>query len=256
MSRSDSTHEFSIPGLAPRRPDDPWAHRRGEPRTFTLLWTVYLLCATVIAISAVGLHGAVLETGARLAARTILLTAAVGMGLLWPMTRLSQYAPRRRGVGWAVQDTLAIVLPMQAVIWPHIWLAKWSLSTATGASSLLLVWSVLVGGLLAVALHRSRGALVRVMWMVVFVLLLAGAPALDMLMRSVGRPLGEAGLWVRMASPLTGLDHILSRPAWYGMPALTSENWIGIGVTAILAGLVWLVALAMGRGGARSEALR
>lgn len=253
-----------LPDDAPRHADlhdtdrahDPWAHRRAEPRMFTFFWTVFLLATTVIAISAVGLYGAVQEEGARTAARMILLVAGIGVVVLWPMTRLSQSAPAP-GVAWAVQDTLAVVLPLQAVIWPHIWLARWSLETAAAVSSVLTCWAVLVGGLLAVAFaRRAPGAPARVAWMCVFVALPAAAPIAGATLQGLGEPSLATTAWVQMASPITAIDQLAPRRPWLGTSSITREHWVAIGLTGVGAGAMWLLALPLSRGGRGRQALR
>jgi len=239
-----------------RRSDDPWAHRRAEPRTFTFLWTIFLLVTTGIAIASVGLHGAVQEEGARTAARTILLVAAIGVSVLWPMTRLCQRAPEP-GASWAVQDTLAIVLPLQAVIWPHIWLAGWSLETAAAVSVVLAAWAVLVGGLLAAVFsRRSPGPLARTVWMIVFVSLPALGPMAGLAVQSVSVPTIETTRWLQMASPATAIDQLAPSRPWQGSSRITREHWAAIGLMGVAGGVAWLVALPMARGYRRSRELR
>ena len=236
--------------------DDPWAHRRAEPRTFTFLWTLFLLVTTAIAIASVGLHGAVQEDGARTAARTILLVAAIGVSALWPMTRLCQRAPEL-GVSWAVQDTLAVVLPMQAVIWPHIWLAGWSLETAAAVSSVLASWALLVGGLLALAFaRRSPGPVRRTAWMVVFLVLPALGPLAGMTVQSVSAPTMRTTRWLQMASPVTAIDQLAPRRPWQGSTRITHQHWAAIGLMTVAAGGAWLVAIPAARGYRRRQELR
>jgi hypothetical protein len=239
-----------------RRANDPWAHRRAEPRTFTFLWTLYLLATTGIAIASVGLYGAVHEEGARTAARTILLVASIGVSALWPMTRLCQRAPEP-GVSWAVQDTLAIVLPLQAVIWPHIWLAGWSLEVAGAVALVLAAWAVLVGGLLALAFSRgSPGPVSRTIWMLVFVALPAAGPVTGLTIQALSSPTIETTRWVQMSSAVTAVDQLAPRRPWQGSSLITHEHWVAIGLMGVGAGAVWLLALPMARGHRRGRELR
>lgn len=246
------------PSATPRtNKEDPWAHRRGEPRLFTLFWTIYLLGATAVSIATVGLHGAVLEEGARVAARMILQTAAIGMVVLWPLTRLSQMRPERTGVGWAVQDTLAVLIPLQAVIWPHIPLAKWSALHAGASACVLAAWASLIGALLAVALSRgSPGALARTVWMMVFIVLLALAPGVAMILQVADQPLGAAAAWLQMGSPMTAIDELAPRRGWHGSATITRQHWAAIGLTVVAGAITWLIALARARGERAAERLR
>jgi len=232
-----------------RRADDPWAHRRGEPRVFTLLWTVFLLAATAVSIATVGLQGAVLEEGARAAARMILQTAAIGLVVLWPLTRLSQRRPEPVGVLWSVQDTIAVLIPLQAVIWPHIPLARWSVHLAAASACVLAAWASLVGAILAFAFAgRPPGALARSAWMLLFLVLLAGAPLASIGLHAGGATLGAAGAWLQMASPLTAIDELAPRRGWHGSASITKAHWIAIGLTVVAGAIVWLGAIARARG--------
>src|SRR5262245_41002258 len=105
-------------------PSDPWAHRRGEPRTLAALWLLFLFAATILSVGAVGLFGLVSTDVYRPAARVMLEIVTIGVVVLWPMVRLSQEAPKfplRAMLG----DCLVILLPTQAVIWPQAltWMA-------------------------------------------------------------------------------------------------------------------------------------
>jgi hypothetical protein len=236
---------------------DPWAHRRGEPRTFTLLWTIYLLCATSIAILSVGLQGAVLEEGARSAARIILQTSAIGMMILWPMVRLSQLQPTRGSVGWAAKDTFVILVPLQVVIWPQIWWAHWSMNHAAASASVLGAWASLVGAMLAFALAgEPPREIARGVWMMVFVVLLAVGPLSSMMLFAFQAPATNVSEWLQMTSPMTAIDELAPRRAWHGSAEINREHWVAIGLTVVAGATMWLAALARARGGARRRALR
>lgn len=259
MISTDATEHLdaeSYEGAASAK-HDPWAHRRGEPRTFTLLWTIYLLCATSIAILSVGLQGAVLEEGARSAARIILQTSAIGMMILWPMVRLSQMQPGRGSVAWAVKDTFVILLPLQVVIWPQIWWANWSVDHAAASASVLGAWASLVGALLALSLAgEPPREMARGVWMLVFVVLLAVGPLSSMMLFAFQAPATDVSEWLQMTSPMTAIDELAPRRAWHGSAAITREHWAAIGLTVVAGATVWLAALARARGGARRDALR
>jgi hypothetical protein len=141
-------------------PPDPWAHRRGEPRTLAAMWLLFLFAATILSVGAVGLFGLVSTDVYRPAARVMLEIVTVGVVVLWPMVRLSQEAPRsplRAMLG----DCLVILGPTQAVIWPQAltWMAGWPTQVVGIAAGLVTGWGVLIAGLLALYFARTRSAL-------------------------------------------------------------------------------------------------
>src|SRR5437867_4288680 len=85
------SHCVSVsPSHRPRPRPDPWSHRRGEPRLFAFLWTLFLFAATGITfMTAVSLGGNSADV-MRPATRALLALTGAGVVLLWPMVRLSQ----------------------------------------------------------------------------------------------------------------------------------------------------------------------
>src|SRR5947207_1904454 len=73
-----------------RRRADPWAHRRGEPRIFAFLWTLFLFAATGFTFMAAVSMGGTSADVMRPATRALLAVTAAGVVLIWPMVRLSQ----------------------------------------------------------------------------------------------------------------------------------------------------------------------
>src|ERR1043166_1453153 len=115
---SPAPEASATPGEPPVRPlvPDPWAHRRGEPRTFAALWLLFLFAATILSVGAVGIFGLMSTDVYRPAARVMLEIVAIGVVVLWPMVRLSQAAPAfplRAMLG----DAVVVLVPAQAVIW-------------------------------------------------------------------------------------------------------------------------------------------
>jgi hypothetical protein len=254
----------------PARPRaDPWAHRRGEPRLFAFLWTIFLFSATAaIFLSALTLGTAAPEV-VRPATRALLSVMLVGITLLWPMVRLSQLADRHPVTG-CIQDLVVILIPAQAVIWPQwfAWLGRWPFAVIAAVAVWTIAWALLSGGLLALAqaehLRAERAhcgdAPLRWPagpWMLVFLALaLAGAlPAL--LSRVVGpdpaQPIFRA-VW--MLSPVTGVYELTRERTWSGVSAFVLRpHWIAvIGVLAAAAPL-WAAALKRTRGIAAPEGL-
>src|SRR5262249_35293851 len=106
--------------LRPRRKPDPWAHRRGEPRLFAFLWTLFLFAPTGATFMAAAPPGGASPDVMRPATRALLAVTAAGVCILWPMVRLSQLADEHPIAG-VIQDLVVVLIPAQAVIWPQ-WL--------------------------------------------------------------------------------------------------------------------------------------
>lgn len=247
-----------------RRHRDPWAHRRGEPRLLAFLWAIYLFVATMLTFglavrAAPGQHESI-----RPAASMLLMAAAAGMVVLWPMVRLSQRRDPRPLAG-AVQDLVVVQVPVQAIIWPQVmwWLAHWSVSVVLASSLMMLAWGLIVAGLLALAQLGPSGDPGRgderlavpmaTRWMAVMALVavLGMAPALTV--RSIDpRALGDAVPRrhepAMMFSPITAAYELTRTRAWMGVPPrITRSEWIGIGATFGVAGVIWVVAGCRGR---------
>lgn len=230
---------------------DRWAHRRGEPRLFVLLWTSYLFAATILTLASVGGAGYVPPEVYRTAARILLVLLVAGMTVVWPMIRLSQASPERGGFAPTVQDLLIVLAPAQAVVWPQWLLAGWSLEVVGALSAMLAAWGLLAGSVLALVLSmRPAGAGARVAWMVFFVALtLAGSlPAL--LERADSLPdASSSGRAAWMLSPVTAVYEITRDRAWTGRVAEVGPvHWIAAAWTAGASLPIWAVAASWSRG--------
>lgn len=233
---------------ARRRRGDRWAHRRGEPRVFTLLWSIYLLIAAILTVFGVRFIG-MSDTGMfRPSMQSMFMLTAVGIGVLWPMARLSQASPRKpRTAGLA--DILAIAIPAQAVVWPSKLLTSWSWEVTGGVALMLATWSILIGALVATGTVRAPG-LGRTLWMLACLALVAGAPAVMMLASlvfSVSPP--EAG-W--LASPITAPFALTDAPSGLS-PAMERQDWAAAIFPGLIGGVwwVWLGSTALLRTGGR-----
>ncbi len=251
--------ERDIFGRVPKGRRD-WAHRRGEPRTFALLWTLFLMLATLVMFASLSASPSVTPEVYRPAARTLLLSVTLGITLLWPMTRLSQLPPRKAPVSAVLKDLVVLLLPVQALVWPHAlgMLSGWPVSVVAAVALTIAAWALVTGGVLAVALATMRpdaGAGVRGAWMGVFVALSAGLPL--WLLISGAYDVVEGAAMVdpprgRMLSPLTALIEVTRDRAWSGRSALVGPgHWRPLLATLTMGGL-WLgvargITLARGR---------
>jgi hypothetical protein len=239
---------------------DPWPHRRGEPRVFAFLWTVYLLVGAMGTLASLGVLATV--ESYQYAARLLLVLMAIGVVGLWPMVRLSQVVPYRvpapgqtarpetvrSRAGQILEDVLVVLLPIQAVIWPQVWLAAWSGEVLGAVDALICAWGVLVGGILALALGRASSGVGRAGWMAIIMALVLLAPAL--MLTGVDAPS------IRTASPLTGIYEITRDRASEGLEASVSvEHWRMIGVTLGVGILIWGYIFVRGGGPGRRDRL-
>ena len=183
---------------------------------FALLWTLYLMLATLVMFATLSASPSVTPEVYRPAARTLMLLVMVGVMVLWPMTRLSQAPPGRGVMSGVMKDLVVVLLPVQALVWPHAMgvLSDWPLDVVAALALSIVAWALIVGGVLSIALSTLRGGVgERAVWMGVFVVLVAGAPAWLLLRGELGFGSGLSGEarpgW--MFSPLTSVMEV-ARP--------------------------------------------
>jgi hypothetical protein len=246
------------PPPTPKKKSDPWAHRRGEPRIFAFVWTVYLFLATAATMLSTVAKGFPGPEVMRPAARVLLLTVALGIALVWPVIRLSQ-ARDRSPVSATAQDLFVVLIPIQAVVWPQSlwWLAHWPLRVVAAEASLLAAWALVIGGALALGLsgrQREGPPGLRWGWMagIVALVSLGTLPALA----ADGRPIGGGDVLIReirpswMLSPFTAVLELSRDRSWSGLPAGPTEgHWLMILATAVGAAPLWLAAVVRSHGG-------
>lgn len=267
--------DLDLFGHAPRGRRD-WSHRRGEPRVFALLWTVFLtvLATTTLMRAAVG--GRLDLWVYRDALRSMLMVVVTAIVVAWPLLRLSQARPRGSGCAATVKDVLIVLVPLQAVIWPQAILARWPIGVIGAVAALLGVWTLTCGGVIALALGpgtqdpeglpdaeitRPDPARGRVAAMAVVVGLGAVGGALAFVLDTAMRPgpaIRDPGAWWAMLSPHTGIAELTRDRSGFGEaaraePALlwTLAAQAGLGATIWIAALVREVA--SGRGDQRPD---
>ncbi|MBX3357041.1 MAG: hypothetical protein KF745_01305 [Phycisphaeraceae bacterium] len=240
-------HDREAPSEVPAA--DPWAHRRGEPRVFALLWSTYVLLA--VAGGILWLMQLPPETPGAYspAARTLLVVLAAGLSILWPMTRLSQLPPDEPSVHAALADTLLMLIPIQMVIWPLWSLAGWPIAVVAAVASLFLAWGLLIGAVQAIAFARGEaGAASRAVWMGTCIVLVVAAPCCATLLTWA---VGASPKWLEMGSPFTSI-FALSGSGYSGpTTAVTGIQWSIIAGTGVAAVLAWTLAAARAQAGSR-----
>jgi len=240
-----------------RATGDRWAHRRVEPRGLALVWTMYLLASTVIAFGAPAARGTLDTLSSRFAARELLVLVGVGIAFLWPTMRLSQAFPAEGGVRAAAKDLIVILLPSTAVVLPMSLMAAWPVTVAAGLVSVTLVWTMVIGAMLAVAINpppggrRDSGAGRRAMFSALFALAM-GLPAAF----AWSRPdLDSRAADLISCMALPGMLVEISRDRhWSGQAAtVLFEHWVAILVIGVFALSAWMLAAGLLDGPERSD---
>ena len=238
--------DLDLFGRASARHRD-WSHRRQEPRGLALMWTVYLMLATVVSLAPMVLAGQLSGSVYRPAARTMMVLVAFGVAVLWPVWRASQAPQRSAPVLDVARDLSVLVVPALVLLWPQVLLAGWPVGVVGAVSVTLVVW-LFASGAVLLWWHRfsddgwkGRAAVAG------FSVLLAGAVPLALLATGAlalgppGPAVSEGWMW----SPLTAVWEVLRDRGWSGAPAaVASSHWgvlriQAIGVTAVAALSVW-----------------
>lgn len=234
---------------------DPWAHRRGEPRAFAFLWTMYLFASVAGSVLWVAQSGGLAIGAYGPAARIMLVVVAVGCTLLWPMTRLSQQSPPRHAILAILADLVVVLMPVQVVVWPMAWLANWPWPTISAIGAIIAAWTILIGGVLALALtphsdrdnttsnefRRARAlSLARTLWMFAILLLLLGGLVPNLWHLNAAHP------WLAMTSPYSAILGVTGVGVLGPTRAILSSEWIVIALVGALGWMVWAVAIVRG----------
>ncbi len=215
---------------------DPWAHRKGEPRILALLWAVYLMLGAMITIFSVRSIGIATNAQYRFGCIAMCIVAGVGVALLWPMVRLSQRAPIRPTRA-ALQDFLALLIPLQAVVWPMPLLTGWPLGVIGAIMLSLLSWGLLSCAVVAWG-SASVSGITRTLWTGTLIILVGIAPIVWML--NAGLPGPPMPGWWEVLSPLTAPAAIVAAPGNLN-PRVHAVEWLALTIPG-LAGLMLLVA--------------
>lgn len=241
---------------------DRWSHRRAEPRPLAFMWTLYLFTATAMTFAAItGVGGLTLDVY-RPALRILLMTVAAGVIVVWPMIRLSQTGPAESAAVASLKDLFAIVVPLQAIVWPQWVLAAWPVSVIAGLAGTLTAWAVLASGVLALYFRvewsrlsgRSAGearpvAGDRSALTLVFVLMAGLGPLIGAAWSMAAGP-GRSTWWMLM-SPLSAIYEITAERA--GGAALTrgvAAHWAVAANVAVVGLVCWFWSVAPRRRGA------
>lgn len=238
--------ELDVFGRAPKGRAD-WTHRKGEPRTFALFWMIYLMGASLLMVATIAAVQSISPGVVRPAARAMLTTATLGLFVLWPMVRLSQKPPKGSKLGAVFADLLVLLPPLAALTLPQALdvLADWPIAVVSAVLLATAGWAVLFACVLALALrtlHEDGGdAWHRVLWTVLFTLLVLGPPVFHTLAATPAPPANPVvavpgpGSWM---SPLSLVTDLIADRSAMGRSAVAGPgHWV-------LIMRVWAVALA------------
>lgn len=211
----------------PPEPGRALAHRRAEPRGFAFLWTCYLLGCTVIAIGQLGRVGLTSYDVYRPAAKLLLTLVLAGIAIFWPLVRLSQETPGRPLRSFFA-DSIVVLSPASAIIVSQSLpgMAGWSITVVAAVIAFAAAWSLLLCGVLALAVGSSAS---RWAWMLAVVLLSCAGPGMGILL-GAGEDEDETSNPFLLTSPLTVSYEITRDRSWAGVTAETQPaHWAAIG---------------------------
>lgn len=210
--------------------NDPWAHRKGEPRPLALLWSLYLMASALVTLLRVRSLTMPTTEQFGFGCRSMVLMVLVGVAVLWPMVRLSQQFPGRVGRS-LVADLVVLLIPVQAVVWPMGLLTHWPVGVTAALVASIGAWGLLSSGLLACAFSRGSAAS-RGGWMGLVALIALAGPAVLVVWPGAISPMVSGMLM--QGSPLTAAWAVTGAPS---------------GLAPVMQGWEWCVALAPGAAG-------
>ncbi len=226
------------------------------------MWMVYLMALTALMFASMSGAYSISRSITRPAAQGMLIATAVGIGVVWPMVRLSQVAPQSRSVLWGMRDLVVVAIPVQAVVLPQMFpvLAGWSVSVVLAVDAFLCAWALVITGLISMA-YRSIGSKPRHpgiaggMWMMIVLAVVLAAPAVGLVSSagtSAGVQIPRVG-W--LLSPVSGILELTRDRSVLGTGAMVEmSHWrmiaaIGcVGSALLLFGHALEVAQGRGRG--------
>ena len=124
------------------------------PRGLILVASLWLVVSWTVAI---GFRTPVEPTSASYTpgVRLMLISAAIGLIIAWPLLRLSQTVtpfPIRQ----TVLDLIVLLALLQVVIWPLRLVTPWTPARTAALDATLMVWAVLAGAFVASAIGSQR----------------------------------------------------------------------------------------------------
>ena len=231
------------PGLIKAHEDPPLV----LPRGLIFLASIWLVVSWAVAIgfrTPVEASSASYTPGVRL----MLISAAIGLIIGWPLLRLSQ-SRAEYPLTQTLLDLIVLFALVQVVIWPLRLVTPWSPARTAALDATLVVWTILAGSLVASATgtHRTGPRNVAIIACVAMCLI---GPVLAM----IGvRGSATTGLTPRLLEigPLLEI-HTLSHG---GRTAPSSGQWAWISLVALAGATAWagLITMTIMRGRAKAR---
>ncbi len=124
------------------------------PRGLILVSSLWLVVSWSVAI---GFRTPVVASSASYTpgVRLMLISAAVGLVIAWPLLRLSQ-GPVRYPIRQTVLDLIVLLALLQVVIWPLRLVTPWSPFRTAALDATLTAWALLAGAFVASAVGSPR----------------------------------------------------------------------------------------------------
>ncbi len=209
-----------------------------------MAWVCFLFAAAVLSLSLGGALGLVSTDVYRGSARVMLDVVGVGLGVLWPMLRLSQETPAlvRRAM---VQDALVVLGTLQVVALPQMlpWMGAWPSEPVLALGAAYAAWAIVVSGVLGVWWSRPGAPA----WLVMagLVGMQCVGPVVTLLSGEWSRGPDRAwwGAVALTASPLTMARELLADRTYLGAAAaVDGAHWATIGAVGLMGGVLWALA--------------
>ncbi len=257
---TEAAPDRDLLGRPPKRHPN-WDHRRGEPRTFALVWTIFLMLATLVMFASMSAALVVTVDVYRPATRILLMTITAGIVLIWPMIRLSQARPYGSALPHVARDILIVLIPVQALIWPQALrlLGGWPLERCAAIAACQSAWALLIGGFLALGLTFDpvgRVGPARGAWMAFFAAIAIGVPLVELAFGSIVLPGAHdlSSVVAMMMSPITAVYELVRETESTGDLAARTTQWTVIGATSFAGAVVWVAAWCVERARHRVQA--
>jgi hypothetical protein len=181
--------------------------------------------------------------------RTLLLALMVGIGVGWPLVRLSG-ALRAWPIRQTLLDLLVLLCLAQVVVWPLRLVTPWPPARSAAIDLLLIGWALAIAAIVAIGSVPAKvgcGLLRSAAMVLVMALLLAmplatafGGEALPFTVRPLGE--GAEAWWATVAlSPLTAIDALSGG----GPTPPEAVEWQVVRWSWYAAGALWLAALVL-----------
>ncbi|MEM9064240.1 MAG: hypothetical protein AAGB51_01995 [Planctomycetota bacterium] len=253
--------ELDVFGKPPPPGTRDWSHRKGEPRMLAFFWCMILLAATLGTFWIAGRGGLISTESYRAAARGLLLVVTLGLAVIWPVIRLSQLRPiRESGVVVVLKDIAVLLVPVQAIVWTQLFLARWPVSALLAVTAAIGAWSLVAGGLVALAIGPSRDSAEPISkpaaWTLLLGFLVLAAPVASVFVgMQAGVMLQEGPNWLLASSPVTVIHELLRDRTGEGVAVrIEEQHWAALAGTGALGLLMAHIAIVRAVAGRRQAA--